>query len=242
MKILVDTHTHSVASGHAYSTIQEMAREAGIKGIGMLALTDHGPQMRGGPYLYHFSNLRVIPRELYGVKILRGVEANIMDYEGGIDMPDAYVKRLDFVLASFHEVCITPSGQEENTKAMIAALSNPYVDAIGHPGNPQYPVEIDRVVRAASQMGKLIEINNSSFFVRKGSEKNCREFVRKCKEYRTRVVCGSDAHISFDVGKFDKVEAVFEEEGMPEELVLNTSVEKIEAYLEEKKNRLGRLK
>ncbi len=53
MKIVVDSHTHSVASGHAYSTVQEMAREAPTNGIEMFALTDHGPAMKGAPYLYH---------------------------------------------------------------------------------------------------------------------------------------------------------------------------------------------
>lgn len=238
MKIVVDTHTHTLSSGHSYSTVQELAKEAAVNGIEMFVVTDHGPNLKGAPCLYHFGNLRVIPDELYGVKILKGVEANIIDYSGKTDMPDEYLKRLDFIIASFHDICIIPSTIEEHTNALLKIIKNPLIDAIAHPGNSQYQVDIEKVVRAAKENNKLIEINNHSFAVRAGSEKNCKKFALLCKEYRVRVVCGSDAHISFDVGKFNKVYSLFEEINMPEELVLSTSVEKFERYLNERKTRL----
>lgn len=238
MKIVIDTHTHTVSSGHAYSTVQEIAREAVNNGVEMFAITDHGPAMKGAPYLYHFGNLKVIPPVLYGVRILKGVEANILDYNGSIDMPGEYLSRLDFVLASFHDICIAPGDEAQHTQAAIEVLKNPYVDAIAHPGNAQFQVDIDKVVRAAAEYGKMLEINNHSFYIRAGSEHNCRIFAQKCKEYGVRVVCGSDSHISFDVGKFDKVTQLLEEVGMPEKLVLNTSVDRFDAYLRERKKRL----
>lgn len=237
-EIVVDTHTHTISSGHAYSTVQEMAKEAVVNEIEMFAVTDHGPDMLGAPSLYHFGNLRILPNELYGVKIIKAVEANIIDYSGKIDMPSEYLKRLDFAIASFHEICITPSSIEENTNALLAVMKNPLIDALAHPGNPQYQVDIERVVKAAKANNKLIEINNHSFFARTGSEENCKKFALLCKEYSVRVVCGSDAHISFDVGKFGKVCKLFEEINMPEKLVLNTSVLKFEEYLKERKARI----
>ena len=240
MKIVVDTHTHTVSSGHAYSTIQEMAKEAAANGIQMFAVTDHGPSLGGAPHLYHFGNLRVVPEELYGVRVLKGVEANIVDYSGQTDMPDEYLKRLDFAMASFHEICIEPATVEEHTNAMINVLKNPYIDAVAHPGNPQYQVDIDRVVAAAKEYNKFIEINNHSFKVRHGSERNCMEFLTKCKEMSVVIVCGSDAHISFDVGKFDKVYKLIEDVGMPEELILNTSMERFESFLKKKRQRMLR--
>ncbi|MCX8129254.1 MAG: phosphatase [Clostridia bacterium] len=235
MKIVVDSHTHTVASGHAYSTVQEMAREAPNNGIKMFAITDHGPAMLGGPSLYHFGNLKVIPSELYDVRIIKGVEANIIDFDGKIDMPEEYLKRLDFAVAGFHEICIKPATVEEHTNAIINVLKNPYIDAVAHPGNPQFQVDVEKVVKAAKENNKCLEINNHSFIIRTGSEKNCRDFVLMCKEYGVKVVCGSDAHISFSVGNFGKVLSLFDELKMPEELVLNTSVEKFEQYLREKK-------
>ncbi len=238
MKIVVDSHTHSVASGHAYSTIQEMAKEAPVNGIEMFVLTDHGPAMKGAPYLYHFGNLRTIPKELYGVKILKGVEANIISYSGELDMPEQYLRLLDFVLVSFHDICITPVSMEEHTNAIINLLKNPYVDAIGHSGNPQFPIDIDKMVLAAKEYNKMIEINNHSFYVRKGSDDNCRAIALKCKEHGVKIVCGSDAHISFDIGHFDKVKEVLTRIEMPEDLVLSSSVKGFEAYLKQRKERI----
>lgn len=238
MKFIIDTHTHTVSSGHAYSTVQEMAKGAYDNGIEIMAITDHGPSMKGAPYLYHFGNLKTIPNVLNGVRIIKGVEANIVDYSGNTDMPDGYLKRLDFVIASFHDICITPADVEEHTRAVINVLKNPYIDAIAHPGNPQFNVDIEAVVKAAKEFKKLIEINNHSFTARTGSETNCKKFALKCKEFGVGITCGSDAHISFDVGNFDHVYKLLKEVEMPESLILNTSVEKFDHYLEQRKQRI----
>jgi len=240
LRLIVDAHAHTISSGHSYSTIQEMAQAACSKGIEMLAVTDHGPALNGAPALIYFTNLKAIPEKINGVKILKGVEANIIDYTGRTDMPDEILKKLDYAIASLHEYCITPSTTKEHTQALVNALKNPYIDVVGHPGNPHYQVDIEAVVKAAKENGKLIEINNHSFSVRTGSERNCKEFVLKCKEMGVKLVCGSDAHISFDVGRFGKVLKLFEECGVTEDLVINTSVEKFYEYLKEKKERLGR--
>lgn len=231
MRIVVDSHTHTISSGHAYSTIQEIARDAAGRGIEMIAITDHGPSMIGAPCAVHFGNLRVVPEEIYGIRILKGIEANIIKYDGTIDLQENYLKRLDFVMASFHDLCIKPGNVEENTEAVVNALKNPLIDAIAHPGNPQFQIDIDKVVDTAKEYNKMLEINNHSFIVRTGSEKNCLEIVTKCKEKGVKVVCGSDAHISFDVGNFDRVRELLKKVNMPEELVLSTSKEAFLDYL-----------
>lgn len=238
MKLLVDTHTHTLSSGHSYSTVQELAKGASDNGIQMFAVTDHGPAMAGAPTLLHFWNLKEIPENIYGVRVIKGAEVNIIDYSGNCDIPDAVLKKLDFVIASFHDIIIEPSTIEEHTRAMEIILANPYVDAVAHPGNSTFQVNVERVVIAAAKHGKLIEINNHSFSVRHGSEINCPEFARKCKQYGVRITCGSDAHISFDVGKLDRVEALLKEAEVPEELVVCTSAERFEMYLEERKTRI----
>ncbi|MFZ5988645.1 MAG: phosphatase [Bacillota bacterium] len=238
MKFVVDTHTHTISSGHAYSTVQEMAREASVNGIEMFAVTDHGPAMKGAPFLYHFGNLRAIPDSLYGVRVIKGVEANIVDYSGKLDMPDEYLMRLEFAMASFHDICIVPSSKEEHTRALINVLKNPLIDAVAHPGNPQFDVDVEEVVRAAKEYGKFIEINNHSFIVRSGSERNCKIFAMECKRLGVKIICGSDAHISFDVGKFDQVYELLKDVGMPKELIMNTSTVKFDEYFRLKKERL----
>lgn len=235
MKFLLDTHCHTISSGHAYSTITEIAETAAEKGLRLIAMTDHGPAMPGGPHIFHIGNQKVIPDYIKGVRILKGVEANIMDFEGRLDLGESFLKNLDIVIASFHDVCIAPGSVEENTKALIEAMKNPYVDIIAHPGNPYYPIDIDRFIQCAFDTGTLIEINNSSFVgSRKGSEENCRRIAARAKEKGVRLVAGSDCHISFDVGRFDRVEEIFEEAAMPEELVINTDPQKLIEYLNKK--------
>ena len=73
MRIAIDTHTHTVASGHAYSTVYELAlgaRRARLKGF---VLTDHGPGIPGGTQPYHFSNLRILPQRIRGLRFYRGI-------------------------------------------------------------------------------------------------------------------------------------------------------------------------
>lgn len=237
MKFLLDTHCHTVASGHAYSTISEIAGTAGEKGLKLVAMTDHGPAMPGGPHLFHITNQKVIPDYIKGVRVLKGVEANIMDYGGGLDIPDKYLEKLDIVIASLHDTCIAPGSVEENTRALTAAMRNPHVDIIAHPGNPYYPIDIDRLIQAAHDTGKLIEINNSSFIgSRRGSAENCIRIAAEAKKKGVMLAAGSDCHICCDVGRFDKVEEIFAEIGMPEELVINTGPQKLIDYL----NRKGR--
>lgn len=117
MKIVADLHTHSIASGHAYSTIEEMAKGAKRAGLKMFAVAEHGPSMPGGPHLYYFYNIKVIPEVMEGVEVLRGAECNIVDREGNIDLDDEHLEKLDWVLAGFHIVC-SPEGMSvaENTR------------------------------------------------------------------------------------------------------------------------------
>jgi putative hydrolase len=235
MKIAIDTHTHSVASGHAYSTIDDLARAAAKRQLEGFVLTDHGPALPGAAHPYHFSNLRVIPEKIEGVFFFRGLEANIMDMEGGIDLEPVYCKRLDFIMAGFHEVCFKPRSREENTRAMCAALANPWVDAISHPGNPAYPINIETVVKTAAEYGKALEINNSSFKIRADSETNCLLIAQFSKQYGSYLSCGSDAHYQADVGTFGKALALLKEAAVPEELVINSSLDRFRAFMETRK-------
>ena len=238
MKFVVDTHCHTISSGHSYSTVQELAQEASRKGMEMFAITDHGPDMPGAPHIWHFGNMKVIPDEMYGVRVLKGTEANIIDMNGSLDIPEDYLRVLDWVNASFHDVCIEPGTVKQHTEAWIKVAQNPYVDAIAHSGNPIFSFDIDEVLKAVKEHGKMVEINNHSFAVRKGSEENCRIIASKCKEMGIKVVVGSDAHISYDIGKFDKVYKLFEEVGMPEDLIMNVSAANFVEYLQSKKRRI----
>lgn len=239
MKYVVDVHTHTIVSGHAYTTLLENVKEAKAKGIKILGNTEHGPAMPGGPHLFHFGNIKAIPREIYGVTILRGCEANIMDFNGKLDIPDYIEERLDIVIASLHDVCIKPGTVEENTRAILGAMDNPNVHIIGHSGNPVFPIHQEAMVQKALEKDILIELNNSSLAgSRKGSESNCANIAKLCVKYGVKVIIGSDAHTCFNIGEFDLVHKLLEEVNMPQELIMNNDEFKLLKYLKKK----GKLK
>ena len=225
MKILMDSHTHSIASGHAYSTVDENLRWAAEQGLEMVALTDHAPGMKDTTGHAYFANLHVLPKELHGVKLLRGIELNIMDFDGKVDMDDRVLSRLDLAIASLHVPCIAPGSRKENTRALLKVMENPYVDIIGHPGDPRYDVDFREVFRQAKETGTLLEINNASLIpggFRDGSQQNVRELLQMSMEEGVSVVMGSDAHFYTGIGDFSYALAFLKEVGFPEELVLNT--------------------
>jgi putative hydrolase len=199
-----DLHVHTVASGHAYSTIGELAQEAARKGLKVVGMTDHGPGLPGGPHPYHFAALRFVPEYLHGVRVLRGIEANILGI-AQLDLDDTLLDRLDLVMAGFHEDCgFDERGRDENTRAVLSLMDNPKVKVIAHPGNPHFPLDYRTVVKKSAATGTALEINNSSFSIsRKGSDGNCQEIIRLCAELGAPVTVGSDAHIAQGVGVFD---------------------------------------
>ena len=156
MRYCLDTHIHTMASGHAYSTLLEYVSRAKDIGLDLIAITDHAPMMPGASNIFQIANQSVIPRIIDGVKVLRGVEANIIDFDGRIDVEEKYLERLDIVIASFHDVCLKPSNVSENTKAFLGAIRNPYVDVIGHLGNPKIPVDYELIVKECVKYNTII--------------------------------------------------------------------------------------
>lgn len=235
MKILADLHTHTVASGHAYSSITENATAAAKKGLKILGMTDHGPSMPGAPNLYHFGNLSIVPPELFGVQILTGVEANITSHEGELDLPLRYLANMNLVLAGLHVICYPGGTSEQNTHAYLKAMENPFVDMMVHPGRPEFELDLERIAFASAELGVPVEINNSTLCPEKGSAwDNCRRFAQYMAHYKGPVILGSDAHFWDRVGEFSKALSLVEETNIAMEQVLNTSPQRILKYLEER--------
>jgi len=236
VKIEVDTHTHSIASLHAYSTIAELVKGAKKNRLKGFVLSEHGPALQGGlPHPYYFSNLTVVPKKIDGIRVFRGVELNIMDDSGTLDLSPRYLRPLDLVIAGLHEACFPPQEPWENTKALIAAIANPFVDGISHPGNPAFPIDIEEVVIAAVRNRKFLEINNSSFKVRKGSEENCRLIAELAKKRGAFLSCASDAHYWLDVGNLDTAKRIIDETKVHPDQIINHTLKSFEEYSRERK-------
>ena len=227
-----DFHVHTVASGHAYSTINEIAAEAAHRQLRLVGMTDHGPALPGGPHPYHFMALRFIPKHIGGVRILRGVEANVLG-EGKLDLEDQQLAQLELVLAGFHRECgYVGKSQKDNTRAVLATMDKPQVHVICHPGNPEFPLDYEAIARRAAATGTALEINNSSFSVsRVGSTDNCRRLAGYCAQYGAPVALGSDAHIAQGVGQLDQALAEALQAGIQPEQIVNLTLSSTLAFL-----------
>lgn len=241
MKYLLDVHTHTTASLHAYSTISENISAAKAKGLELVGISDHAPHMPGSAHNYYFLNFHVIPREIDGIKIVMGAELNIIDYSGSTDLPAQILKRLDYAIASLHHPCIEVGTLAENTAALIGVMRNPHVVIIGHPDNPLYPVDFDAVAKAAADNHVLLEVNNSSYKsggYRAGSRENAKFMLAACKKYGAEVIMGSDAHFCSDVGNHELSKEILLENDFPDDLVVNYDIEKFFSRLKYRKSLL----
>ena len=240
MHIEVDSHSHTVASGHAYSTLAENATAAADRGIRLLAITDHGPQMPGAPHFWYFMNMRVIPRILHGVGILRGVEANIINSEGELDIDIGIQQQMDIVLGSLHEPILAPSTKKQHTDTVIKAMASGKIDVFAHGGNPAFPIHYKEVAKAAAFYNVLVEINNSSFTTsRQGSKKNCAILAEAVASEGGYLTFGSDAHIACNVGGFEECEALMQSLGIPERVVLSRKAESFIGFLQSRHPQLA---
>jgi putative hydrolase len=239
MKIVLDSHVHTLASGHAYSTIREIAEEAARKGLRGVAITDHGLKMPGACSVMHFLSLNSLPKEVFGVRIFPGVELNILNPQGEVDLEERALKRLTTVMAGIHPHCYSGLTEEDHTNAYLNAMANPFVRIIVHPDNPRYPFDIERVVRRAAETGTAMEINDKSADpdngVRVGGIPILKEIVRECIKQNVSLSFGSDSHFFDDVGDFRASLSLAAELEIPEGLVLNTSIEKYTDFLSRKK-------
>lgn len=236
MKIIADTHCHTIASTHAYSTITETVKAASEKGLYAVAITDHSTAMPGSPQYYYFKNLHVIPEIFMGVRVLKGIEANILNFEGILDMCDDILGGLDWVIASIHSGTIneTEFSIEKCTELWLNIAENPLVTVIGHSGGEKYKYDYETVLKRFAENGKLLEINNNSFRSRPDSIPNCLTIAKLCKKLSVPIVVNSDSHFSTGVGDVCNAMKLLEEINFPEELIVNSDINRFKSYLRER--------
>lgn len=234
MKLAVDTHTHTYASGHAYSTLIENARAAHQNGLTLFCTTDHAESMPGAPHYWFFSNQRILPRFLEGVGVIRGVEANILNTAGQIDLHPSVDHNLDWVLGSFHEPVFHPADKAAHTQALLETIKSGRVDALAHLGNPHFDFDFEQVLECAKLHNVAIEINNSSLkgHSRAGSIDRCYEIARVAKALDVYITTGSDAHFCTDIGMLPLASQLIDVVGIDPQRVITRSAAQFLDFLE----------
>jgi putative hydrolase len=234
MKPLIDLHTHTVASTHAYSTLNENIANAQQAGLCILGVSDHAPSLPNTTCPAYFANLRVLPKQFGSLTLLKGVELNILSAHGDIDLPNDLLNTLDYAIASIHLPCYSQVSQTGNTEALIRAMAHQKVIMIGHPDDSRFPVDYEPLVLASKENGVLLEVNNSSLgpnAFRVGAYENVKTMLALCKKYEVPIMMSSDAHYNLDIGRFDYALAVIAEMNFPEALIMNYDLNAFQQFL-----------
>lgn len=231
--IVLDIHTHTLASGHAYGTIREMAQAAAEKQLQLLGISEHAPGIPGTVASIYFSCLHTVPRRLYGVEILHGCEINVLN-DGTLSLEQKYIDRLDYAIVGIHEQCYQDAGRKKNTENLISCMKNETVFFVSHPDDDHTPLDYELLVQAAVKYHVALEVNDNTF--RRISKRlNCLEnyktMLSLCMEYHTPVIVSSDAHDPSWVGEVSKALAFMEQIGFDENLILNTDVQKLKEFI-----------
>lgn len=232
-KLVADIHMHTLASGHAYGTIREMAASAKEKGLELIGISEHGPGIPGTVDSFYYSNLEVIPRIINGVEVIHGCEINVLN-NGNLSLEEEYINLLDYAIVGIHKLCYSNEGKEKNTDNLISCMKNNKVRFVSHPDDDRTPLNYERLVQAAKEYKVALEVNNSSL-IKKDQRLNCYEnyktIVRLCHQYRVPIVVSSDAHDPSWVGEFDLAYELLEKLKVDDDLILNNDIGKIKRFI-----------
>lgn len=219
----IDLHTHTCASGHGTNDkITDLAKEAAKRHIKMLGISDHGPATTGSAGLSYFRSLFLCEKNRFGTRLFYGAEANILDTEGNLDIPDDILQSLDYCIISMYRPIYTSGSAAENTRAYIRAMRHPKVKLIGHCDDSRFPVNYRELIEAAQAMGVLPELNNVSLLpdsYRKNCRVNAAAMLRICEALSCPVILSSDSHGKEHIGEVTECVRLLKEVSFPAELV-----------------------
>ena len=200
----------------------------------MIGITDHGPATLNAGRPSYFRNLAYAPKKRCGIDILYGIELNILDKKGTVDLEDDILSQLDYAIISMHLPNFTPGTKEENTLAYVAAMKHPKVKIIGHPDDVKFPMDYEALVIAAKHHNVYPEINNSSLSpegYRGDVRDNVRTILDLCRKHQHPVVLSSDSHGANHVGDFRYAMELVQEMDFPQDLILNYSSERFRKFI-----------
>ncbi len=208
----LDVHTHSISSGHGTAcTITDMAKAAKKRGLSLLGISDHGPATLCAGTSSYFKNLQMSPKNRCGVRMLYGVELNILDYSGRVDLEKSILSGMDYAIISMHTKNITPGSVLENTNAYINAMEQPKVRIIGHCDDIKFPVDYKALAEAAAAHHVMMEINNASIMpggYRGNTLENNIHMLSQCMRYEVPILLSSDSHGPENVGDVSGAEVL----------------------------------
>jgi len=243
LRLFADYHTHTRYS-HGKGTIADNVAFARQRGLSEVAITDHGPASLLMSNLIRRTDWVQIRREIEvqngiyrDIRILFGVEANIVSLDGDLDVPREVLSQMDIVLAGLHLFVVPASlragvsliinnawlsrlsrnlgrrARRDNTRAVIRAVRKNRIDIITHPGL-QLSIDTRELARVCADHGTALEINTSHREV-------TTDFIQCAAEEGVRFAIGSDAHDPWRVGDLGQGLALAQAAGLRPDQVIN---------------------
>lgn len=236
MRVYGDYHVHTTHSDGRCG-IKKLLEHANRCELCELAITDHS----FASTIFHMTERklarqrRVLKAYEGSVRVLSGIEANIVNAQGDIDIPDDVIRGLDVLTIGFHRFigfkgerrggydrrwlftngfCSKGARQmlkERNTQAYISAMSKFPVDIVAHL-NHRALVDVKKVCEAAASKGVYVELNEKHIDVL------C-EYAQDIVDSGVRLLVGTDAHSAKKLGKMKKIETFVKKYSIPQDRV-----------------------
>lgn len=230
MKLVADLHTHSKHSRffHGKNSIIEMVYHANELGLKEIAITDHAFKhiCRTSKDKLYDARLTIDDLNKWSkTKVLLGIEADILDENGTLDIDAETLALIDILVVGYHKMIKTDLanffGKQEDTEAAKQKATNAFINAIN-----RYPVtivshldsilttDLYEVGRACAQKGVFVEINN------RHTDWN-EDQVNDLLASGCMFVVSSDAHCREDVGEVSNALNLIQKFDIPSERIIN---------------------
>ncbi len=217
-----DFHLHTSYSDGT-SAPPAMVEAAEARGMEAIAFTDHGPELIVGIPREKLGLMLQdieLAREDAGIPVLAGIEANVVDEGGRIDVEDDLAKRLDFLTLAIHHLRGTNDRLEMARDYLMRAtraIERWEADVFVHPFFLHHDLlphisleEIEDFLRLAAARGVAMEVNMK--YKAPGDE-----FFAICLREGVKLSIGSDAHTPAEAGRIDWALAVLRRVGAKRE-------------------------
>ncbi len=214
-KYTSDFHLHTNWTD-GKQTVTQMHEASIIAGMETILFTEHARADSGDWFQKYSHEVRSLNNKTCLAHV--GVEVKVLNKNGEIDISKNIISSVDFVMASVHrfpgekgtvvdfrDVNLSTAVQTEFELAM-SALDNPEVSILGHPFGMcfrRFKIKpdmkyFDELIKKISKTDKAFEINiyyHPEPFA----------LIEKCKKYNAKMVLGSNAHNTNDVGHAKRV-------------------------------------
>ena len=242
-RLLWDLHTHTLYS-HGMGDIEDNWKAAKDAGMEVLGIADHGPGHIGfGISRKHLPEMRAKieavnarAQQEGGPRVQLGVEANIINPDGELDMTPAELAQLDFVIAGYHFGTIGKAPvraglmhaagfvyshtgrsaarqRDYNTRLVVEAVKHNPIKILSHPG-AKADFDISAIAQVCEEYGTWMEINNRHGCLTV-------EGIKQAAKYDVSFTIGSDAHVPGDVGKYSEALSQAVEAGLDLSRIVN---------------------